>query len=72
MDHMTWEHHDIANGCVSMTTVDPEYKAHASILVRSLGFELPPIRWWERSLLYERTRDLVLSPENPWRRHFTR
>ena len=47
---------------------DPEYNAHASILVRSLGFELPPIRWWERSLLYERTRDLVLSPENPWRR----
>lgn len=27
MDHMTWEYHDIANGCVAITTVDPGYKA---------------------------------------------
>ena len=27
LDHMTWEHHNIANGMLSITTVDPEFKA---------------------------------------------
>jgi len=26
LDHITWEHYDIANGLVSITTVDPQYK----------------------------------------------
>ncbi len=26
MDHMSWEHHDITNGLLSLTIVDPEYR----------------------------------------------
>jgi hypothetical protein len=26
MDHMTWEHHDIANGVMTITTVHPDHK----------------------------------------------
>ncbi|MFH1373610.1 MAG: hypothetical protein ABII79_07440 [bacterium] len=27
IDHMIWEHHNIANGMLSITTVEPEFKA---------------------------------------------
>jgi hypothetical protein len=27
MEHMTWEYHEITDGCIAITTVDPEYQA---------------------------------------------
>jgi lysophospholipase L1-like esterase len=48
---------------------DRQYEhGHAEIAARALGFDLPPLHWFERSLLYEKARDLALAPQDPWRR----
>lgn len=47
---------------------DPQYEhGHAELAVRALGFELAPPKWYERSLLVEKGRDLFYGPDNPWR-----
>ncbi len=48
---------------------DRQYETgHADLARRALGFELPPLRWHQRSLLLERARDLIMAPGNPWER----
>jgi len=48
---------------------DGQYEhGHADMVVRALGFELQPLKWYDRSLLVEKTRDLVLGEVDPWRR----
>jgi lysophospholipase L1-like esterase len=48
---------------------DRQYEhGHAEIAEIALGFHLPPLRWFERSVLYEQARDLALAPQDPWRR----
>lgn len=47
---------------------DPQYEhGHADTAVRALGFELPPVRWYNRSLLVQWSRELVLGDIDPWR-----
>ncbi len=39
---------------------DPHYVAgHAAVCLRALGYDLPPLRWWQRSVLIEGARDLL-------------
>lgn len=46
---------------------DPQYeRGHAEVTLRALGFNLPPLAWWQRSLLLERARKLVGSQREPW------
>lgn len=48
---------------------DPEYEAgHAAESRLALGLELRPIAWGERSLLLEKTRDLLGQSRDPWAR----
>jgi lysophospholipase L1-like esterase len=48
---------------------DRQYEhGHAEITEIALGFHLPPLRWFERSVLYEQARALALAPQDPWRR----
>lgn len=47
---------------------DRQYEhGHAEILEQALGFRLGPPPWYERSILYEKTRNLVRPPREPWR-----
>ncbi len=48
---------------------DRQYETgHAELSRRALGFELPPLRWHQRSLLLEKARDLLVGPADPWQR----
>ncbi len=48
---------------------DRQYETgHAELSRRALGFELPPLRWHQRSLLLEKVRDQVVGPVDPWER----
>jgi lysophospholipase L1-like esterase len=46
---------------------DPQYeRGHAEVSLRALGLDLPPLPWWQRSLLLEQARRLVVSQSDPW------
>ncbi len=48
---------------------DAQYeRGHAEISRRALGFELPPLRWIDRSLAAELLRDGMRGPRDPWQR----
>lgn len=48
---------------------DRQYEAgHAEIAHRTLGFELEPLAWHQRSLLLEALSDRIWGPSNPWDR----
>jgi lysophospholipase L1-like esterase len=48
---------------------DAQYEhGHAEIVIRALGFDLQPLRWYERSVLVEKSRELVLGESDPWQR----
>ena len=48
---------------------DSQYeRGHADEAVRALGFDLQPLKWYERSLLVEKARELVVGKRNPWQR----
>ncbi len=48
---------------------DSQYEhGHADESVRALGFDLQPLRWYERSLLVEKARELVVGKRDPWQR----
>jgi lysophospholipase L1-like esterase len=46
---------------------DPQYeRGHAEVSLRALGLDLPPLPWWQRSLLLEQARKLAVSESDPW------
>ena len=46
---------------------DPQYVGgHAGVSLRALGFDLPPLPWWQRSLLLEQARRLFVRQSDPW------
>jgi len=48
---------------------DPQYEhGHAELVVRSLGFDLRRVPWYEHSVLVEKARDAVFGKRNPWQR----
>lgn len=48
---------------------DSQYeRGHADEAVRALGFDLQPLKWYERSLLVEKARELVVGKRDPWQR----
>ena len=54
---------------VSHRPFDRQYEhGHAELAARALGFELPPLSLWDRSLLGERLRALLGAAEDPWSR----
>ena len=51
----------------SQQPFDPQYeRGHAEIAHRSLGFDLEPLRWHQRSLLLEKLRNQLWGAKNPW------
>ena len=48
---------------------DSQYEnGYAGESVRALGFELPPLKWYEHSLFVEKARELVAGERDPWQR----
>jgi len=48
---------------------DRQYeRGHAEMAERALGFQLQPLRWYDRSLLVEKSRELVIGELDPWKR----